>query len=113
MHGFILTRLEHLETAGLVRRNDLRKSVRRTRQALDAQTPAESPDHAIRLKAADQFFRLADLYPKRDAEPLDPGRPLQVNIILAGGNGAGAGAALQSHGVRLHLDSGERENGHT
>ena len=102
MHGFILTRLEHLETVGLVKRTDLTKSIKRTREALDATDPEEAsvPDHHIRLKAADQFFKLADLYPKRDADLIDSGRPLQVNIILTG---ASAGPELQTHGVRLHL----------
>ena len=65
MDGFILTRFEHLETLGLVRKADLQKSVKRTREALDATDPeSEGPDHPVRLKAAEQFFKLADLYPK-------------------------------------------------
>ena len=107
MDGFILTRLEHLETLGLVRKADLHKSVKRTREALDAKDPEyDSPDHPIRLKAAEQFFKLADLYPKPNTLDSDPGRPVQVNIILTGSNGH-AGPALQTHGVRLHLSDGD------
>jgi hypothetical protein len=56
--------LEHLEVIGLVPA-DLTKSVKRTREALDAKHPEfETPDHPVRLKAARQFFELADVLPK-------------------------------------------------
>jgi hypothetical protein len=102
VHGLILTRLEHLEVIGLVPA-DLKKSVKRTRQALDATIPeveGDPPDHAIRLRAADQFFKLADAYPKRDGDAPDSSRPIAVQIVLTGTD---TRAALQTHGVRLHL----------
>ena len=102
MDGFILTRFEHLETLGLVRKDDLSKSVQRTREALDAKDPElQTPDHPIRLKAAEQFFKLADLYPKRDVDPSDPTRPIAVNIFLA--NRPDTRPVSNDYGVRVHL----------
>ena len=63
VHGLILARLEHLEVIGLVPA-DLKKSVKRTREALDAKDPDGEVDHPVRIKAAEQFCKLADLYPK-------------------------------------------------
>ena len=62
----------------------------------------DQPDHPIRLKAADQFFKLVDLYPPKQPEPVSDGRPIAVTIVLTG---ADPRAELQAHGVRLHLSS--------
>ena len=102
VHGLIITRLDQLAAFGLVSA-DLKKSVKRTREALDATDPEDAnvPDHPIRLKAADQFFKLAGAYPRPDDDGSASSRPIAVQIILTGGGEARA--ALQTHGVRLHL----------
>mgnify|MGYP001567612742 CR=1 FL=1 len=100
--GLILTRLDQLVDLGFVQAGDVKKSVLRTRQALDAKNEMNQPDHPIRLKAADQFFKLVDLYPPKQPEPVSDGRPIAVTIVLTG---ADPRAELQAHGVRLHLSS--------
>ena len=62
----------------------------------------EAPGYAVGLKGA---IRLLDRYDPvpRGSQGEDSGRPLAVQIILAGPNGH-AGTPLQTHGVHLHLD---------
>ena len=65
-----------------------------------------APDHGVRIKAADQFYRLYDVYPDRQRDSGDPSRPVNVQIVLTS-NGHHAGAPLSTHGVRLHLSDGD------
>ena len=101
----VITRELMLQAAGLVPA-DLAHAVKRTRQALNARTKEGEPDHRVRLEAADRIFDLHDVRKRRADEPSD-GRPVNVAIILTD-----ARAPLQAHGVRLHLSSGDGENGH-
>ena len=114
--GIVWTRELLLQRAGFEPVTDLRRALNRTRRALNATTPVKTftrgelkwteggePDHAIRLKAAEHVYDLADVRKRREGELGDATRPLAVTIILAGPNGH-AGTALSSHGVHLHLD---------
>lgn len=108
-----------MRSAGFKPVRDLRKSVQATRKALQADKNGyvdgagvehpPTPDHPTRLKAAEQFYRLYDVYPDPERDGHDPSRPVAVTIVLAAPSPGDAGAALQTHGVRLHLDGG---NGH-
>lgn len=117
----MLTRLEHLEVLGLSL-PEVRKSIARTVEALDAVAPAKrkekfdkagnltevtvdhggAPDWPNRLRASEQIHKLADIVPRPNDTASDPSRPIAVNIILTG-SAANTGAELQTHGVRLHL----------
>lgn len=101
MDGLILTRDTLLRFAGIVPVREVRRSHRAIKQAHQALTPAGAADHAARLRAADLNLKLVDAYPK-DSVVSDPSRPVAVNIILDGATN-GAGPALSSHGVTLHL----------
>ena len=100
--GIVWTRELLLQRAGFEPVTDLRRALNRTRRALNATKEGE-PDHAIRLKAAEHVYDLADVRKRREGELGDATRPLAVTIILAGPNGH-AGTPLQTHGVHLHLD---------
>ena len=107
--GIVWTRELLLERAGFEPVNDLRRALKRTRGALKATDKEGAPDHTIRLRAAEQVYDLAGVSnPKRSESGQDPTRPINVQIILTG-PGPDARAALQTHGVRLHLDG---HNGH-
>lgn len=113
----VWTREALLRTAGLAA-DDMTRAVKRTRQALSARTPVKTftrgdlswteggePDHRVRLEAAALVFDLFDVRKRRADEP-DASRPVNVQIILD------ARAPVQANGVRLHLSSGDGENGH-
>ena len=108
----IVTRESLLRAAGFEPERDVRAALTRTREALDATSGTgrrERADHRVRLEAADRIYDLADVRRARDDESLGDQRPVNVAIVLSG-NGHDAGAALQTHGVRLHLsgdDSGD------
>lgn len=104
MDGIILTRESLLRLAGFNPVKDLKRARKATLAALQATHPddPEVPDHTIQLKASDQFYRIYGAYSNPKAEDVDTGRPVNVTIVLAGPNDAGA--ALQTHGVRLHLN---------
>lgn len=101
-------------------RKHLRRALKRTTEALDAETPlvrvtkdgttweeGGEADHDVRLKAAKQIYGLVGLDGQiRAGDTTDPGRPVSVTIVLAnaGTNGhANARTALPAGGVRLHL----------
>ena len=105
MNGIVLTREALLRLAGFNPAKELKRSHGVIVAAHAAELDEGEPDHPTRLKAADLNLKLADAYPKRDADPSDPSRPIAVTIVLTGTNGD-AGAALHSHGVALHLSDG-------
>ena len=90
---------------------DPRKEFRRSHKAVVAAHSADrqdgSPDHAIRIKAAEINLKLA--VPEY-TDAADPSRPVNVVIVLAGSaNGHDARAALSGGGITLHLagDAGQ------
>lgn len=116
--SIVWTRELLLQASGFDAPEDLRRAVKRTRQALSAKTPVKTftrgemswteggePDHRVRLEAAALVFDLANVRKPRADEP-DAARPVNVQVILD------ARAPVQAHGVRLHLSSGDGENGH-
>ena len=120
--GIVWTRELLLQRAGFEPVTDLRRALNRTRRALNATTPVKTftrgevkwteggePDHAIRLKAAEHVYDLADVRKRREGEVGDASRPIAVNIILTGRDGTQrAGSDVQGNGFRLHLTGGER-----
>ena len=127
--GIVWTRELLLERAGFEPVKDLRHALVRDREALDAVLPEKrvhkldrlgreyvelteggAPDYDKRLRAAEHVYDLADVRKRREGELGDATRPLAVTIILTGANGH-AGAALQSHGVHLHLEGDNGGNG--
>jgi hypothetical protein len=100
-----------------VRPTHLRRAVRRTVEALDAEKPtrtvcrptgqvetiAGGPDHDIRLRASEQLYGLVGLRAQRRvADGSDLQRPVAVQIVLA--PPADSRARLQpAGGVEIHL----------
>ena len=118
--GIVWTRELLLQRAGFEPVTDLRRALNRTRRALNATTPVKTftrgdmqwteggePDHAIRLKAAEHVYDLADVRKRREGELGDPSRPLAVNIVFS----HQPRSLPETNGVALHLsgDHGEPE----
>ena len=77
----IVTREALLSAAGFKPVRDLKRSLRRIRDAHNALTYKGAPDHAIRLAAADRVLDLADVRKPRN-DGADPTRPVNVNILI-------------------------------
>mgnify|MGYP001574362613 CR=1 FL=1 len=97
----IWTRQNLLQAAGFHPEGDVRKSLTRVREALNAMRGKRQPDHRIRLEAATLMFELGDIRPApKEGAYAELNRPVAVAIVLAAPH---AGAELSSHGIRLHL----------
>lgn len=107
-----------LESSGFKPRH-LRRALRRTVKALDAQTPKRvitkgdtvevlggEPDHDIRLRASAQLFSLVGLSSRRPLED-DAGRPLAINIAIVSSDAAGH--ASQVNGLAVRFVGGDRD----
>lgn len=101
MNGIVLTREALLRLAGFNPAKELKRSHGVIVAAHEATLDEGEPDHPTRLKAADLNLKLADAYPKRDADPDATGRPIAVNLIFAVSD---TRPAIPSHGVRLHFE---------
>lgn len=69
--------------------------------------PDKAKGYAVGVKAAAELLDRYDPKP-RYQEAGDSSRPVNVAVILQ----AHPGAAIPANGVRLHLSSGDGENGH-
>jgi hypothetical protein len=96
----ILTRESLLALAGFKPARDLKRSLRRIREAHDAVTPKGAPDHAIRLAAADRVLDLADVRKPRN-DGADPSRPVNVNILIGDRPSAQVAAGRQGYVLQL------------
>ena len=96
----ILTRDALLSAAGLKPVRDLKRSIRRIREAHNATTPKDKPDHVVRLRAAEMMTGLLGVAKAPDAGP-DTTRPVNVQIVLS--SQPLTRALPSSHGVVLEL----------
>ena len=95
----IVTREALLSAAGFKPVRDLKRSIRAIREAHQAVTSKDAPDHAIRLAAADRVLDLADVRKPRN-DGADPTRPVNVNILI-GDRSAQALPARQGYVLEL------------
>ena len=118
----VWTRPSLLKAAGFKPVPDVRRALRRTRQALNAKTPMRTiqrrdeviteggeADHRVRLEAASLIFELGDVRKMREEDRSDSTRPIAIALILDNGANAAARAALPTDGVRVHLTRGDGE----
>jgi hypothetical protein len=101
----IVTREALLSAAGFKPVRDLRRSIKRIREAHQAVTPKGAPDHAIRLAAADRVLDLADVRKPRN-DGADPSRPVNVNILI-GDRAQSLGPARSGYVLELKKHSTE------
>lgn len=98
----------------------LKAALRRTVEALDATTPTRittrgevetviegGPDHAIRLRAAENLFDWVGFKGKRERDA-DTGKPVQVNIVLTAPEPR---PALPDGRLTVHLTGNGHANG--
>lgn len=86
-----------LEMAGF-KASDLRKAMRRTREAMDAEEiivsqkgkVVRSPKHSIRLAASKEVFELADAYPakSRSVQAGGTGNTMVVEVVTLASDGS-------------------------
>lgn len=107
MSGTFLTRAVLLDMVKDEVRDHLSRVVRVYKDETDAVDEDERPDHATRHRGADGLSRLHGLEAPRAAEGGDLSRPVNVAIVLTGS--PEPRAALSTHGIRLHLSSGDGE----
>lgn len=87
---------------------DLRRAHRRRVEALEAETPAGSVDHATRLQAARDLFGMVGVSPSRKIDP--EARPVDVNVVIVNSE-SGADRprpALEAHGGSIRIINSER-----
>lgn len=107
-YPLVITREVLLERAGFKPVEHVRRAIKRTVEALDAQRADGSPDHRIHLDAADRVFDLAGVTTRDADRHPDAFRPIAVTLVLATPDPR---AALPAGGVTLHLAGDDGDGG--